>query len=101
MFVTKELIRLIDQDHDHDQAFFWTNFSTVLMTPTATVLFMSLTANLPRGGKLVKDSTHIGLVGFKVTIAQSPVLMNLGSFSSSAPDLLSILFWIFSNLQAI
>lgn len=25
-------------------------FSTALMTPTATVCFMSLTANLPRGG---------------------------------------------------
>merc|ERR1711981_888048 len=89
---------LVEMVHHH---FPITKGATVLMTPTATVLFISRTANLPRGGKSVKDSTHMGLVGFKVTIAQSPVLMNLGSFSSSAPDLLSILFWIFSNLQAI
>jgi len=68
---------------DHDDHFFYTKGLTVLMTPTATVLFMSLTANLPRGGKSVKDSTHMALVGFRVTMAQSPVLMNLGSFSIS------------------
>jgi hypothetical protein len=38
-------------------------FSTCLMTPTATVYFMSLTANLPNGEYSAKFSTHIGLVG--------------------------------------
>jgi len=34
--------------------------STILMTPTATVYFISLTANLPKGGYSEKTSTHIG-----------------------------------------
>jgi hypothetical protein len=71
------------------------------MTPTATVCFMSLTANLPRGGYSEKTSQHIGLVGVKVIIAASLVLTNFGSFSNSLPDLLSILVCKVSNLQAI
>jgi len=39
-----------------------------LITPTATVCFMSLTANLPRGGYSEKTSTHIGLVGTMLTM---------------------------------
>jgi len=34
--------------------------STPLMTPTATVYFMSLTANLPKGGYSAKASTAMG-----------------------------------------
>jgi len=72
-----------------------------LMTPTATVCFMSLTANLPRGGYSENTSQHIGLDGTKVIIAASLVLTDFGSFSNSLPDLLSILVWRTSNLQAI
>jgi len=72
-----------------------------LITPTATVYFISLTANLPRGGYSEKTSQHIGLDGFKVTIAASLVFTDFGSFSNSFPDLLSILEWRVSNLQAI
>jgi len=72
-----------------------------LMTPTATVYFMSLTANLPKGGYSEKTSQHIDLVGFKVDIQASPALTNFGSASNSLPVLLSILEWIVSNLQAI
>jgi len=43
----------------------------------------------------------MGLVGIKVTIAASLVLTHFGSFSSSFPDLLSILEWSSENLQAI
>ena len=71
------------------------------MTPTATVYFISLTANLPNGGYSENISTHIGLVGTKVTIAASPVLMNFGSSSITAPFLLSILALISANLHAI
>jgi len=71
------------------------------MTPTATVYFMSLTANLPRGGYSEKTSHDIGLDGIKVTIAASLVFTNFGSSSSTFPDLLSILVWISENLQAI
>jgi hypothetical protein len=61
------------------------------MTPTATVCFISQTANLPSGAYSEKTSQHIGLVGIKVIIAASLVLTNFGSFSNSFPDLLSIL----------
>jgi hypothetical protein len=71
------------------------------MTPTATVYFMSLTANLPRGGNSEKTSQLIGLVGSIVTIAASPDLMNFGNSSSTTPVLLSILLTISLNLQAI
>jgi len=71
------------------------------MTPTATVCFISLTANLPSGGYSEKTSTHICLLGIKITIAASPVLMNFGSSSRTTPVLLSILDLISANLQAI
>lgn len=59
-----------------------TSFLTVdLMTPTATVFFMSLTANLPNGGYSEKDSTHIGLVGLNLMMAESPFLTALGASS--------------------
>jgi len=76
-------------------------FSTPLMTPTATVCFISLTANLPSGGYSAKTSTHIGFDGTKVIIAASPVLTNFGSSSRTTPVLLSILLLISANLQAI
>jgi len=43
-------------DHSH---FFLVEsfFSTPFMTPTATVYFISLTANLPNGGYSAKTST--------------------------------------------
>ena len=71
------------------------------MTPTATVYFISLTANLPRGGYSLKISTHNGLVGVKVTKQASPVLTNFGNSSNSFPVLLSILLLISENLHAI
>lgn len=66
-------------------------FSTDLITPTATVYFISLTANLPSGGYSEKTSTAIGLVGINLTIAESPDLINLGSSSITFAVLLSIL----------
>ena len=65
--------------------------STSLMTPTATVCFISLTANLPSGGNSWNFSTHIGLVGAIMTIAESPCLMAFGKSSVDLPVLLSIL----------
>merc|ERR1711939_241913 len=76
-------------------------FSTSLMTPTATVCFISLTANLPRGGNSEKASTTIGLDGVILTIPASPDLMDFGNSSMIAPVLLSILFSISANLHAI
>jgi len=73
----------------------------LLITPTATVYFISLTANLPRGGYSEKTSQDIGLDGFMVTKQASPVLTNLGISSSSLPVLLSILDMISVNLTAI
>jgi hypothetical protein len=80
------------QDH-----FLASGKATVIITPTATVFFMSLTANLPRGGNSLNDSTHNGLVGQIVMLAESPVLMNFGSDSRTLPVLLSDLFKIFLN----
>jgi len=71
------------------------------MTPTATVCFISLTANLPSGGYSENTSTHIGFDGVKLIIAASPVLMNFGSSSSTTPVLLSIFDLISANLHAI
>jgi len=89
---------LVLVDHDHFLAGFSVlPISTVIITPTATVFFMSLTANLPRGGNSLNDSTHNGLVGKRVTLAESPVLMNFGSTSRTLPVLLSDLFKIFLN----
>merc|ERR1711907_526946 len=72
-----------------------------LTTPTATVCFISLTANLPSGGNSEKDSITIGLDGVILTIAASPDLMALGNSSVTLPVLLSILFSISVNLHAI
>jgi len=74
---------------------------TPLITPTATVYFMSLTANLPNGGYSEKTSQHNGFDGVKVIIAASPDLMNFGSSSRTAPFLLSIFDLISANLHAI
>jgi len=71
------------------------------MTPTATVYFMSLTANLPSGGNSLNDSTTIGLDGIILTIAASPDLIDFGNSSVTLPVLLSILFSISANLQAM
>lgn len=72
-----------------------------LITPTATVYFISLTANLPKGGYSVKTSQDIALVGIIVTIAASLDFKNLGSSSITLPVLLSILVCNSLNLQAI
>jgi hypothetical protein len=71
------------------------------MTPTATVYFISLTANLPSGGYSENTSTHIGFVGINFIIAASPDFKNFGSSSITFPVLLSIFDIIFSNLHAI
>ena len=56
-----------------------TSFGSIdLITPTATVCLMSRTANLPRGGKSEKASTHMGLLGISSTIPASPDLINFG-----------------------
>lgn len=60
-----------------------------LITPTATVCFMSLTANLPKGGYSEKLSQHMGFEGLKMMMAESPFLMNLGVYSVALPVLLS------------
>ena len=41
--------------------------------------------HLPRGGKSVKGSTHMGLLGVSLTMAASPDLMNLGLSSTDLP----------------
>jgi len=61
-----------------------------LMTPTATVYFISLTANLPRGGYSANTSTHIALVGTILTMQAYPDLTNFGNSSKTLPVLLSI-----------
>jgi hypothetical protein len=81
--------------------FFACFFSVPLITPTATVCFISLTANLPNGGYSAKTSHDIGLVGFNVIIAASPDFTNFGSSYKTLPVLLSILDFISWNLQAI
>jgi len=72
-----------------------------LITPTATVYFISLTANLPRGGYSEKTSQHMGLEGIRTIMAASPVLTNLGSSSNYLPVLLSIFSKMLENLHAI
>lgn len=88
-----------------NQAFFFlvsnSFLVTSLITPTATVYFISLTANLPNGGYSAKVSTHIGFYGIKTTIAASLDLIFFGSSSNTLPDLLSILDKIYSNLHEI
>merc|ERR1719411_1962278 len=80
----------------------WTSLGVVaLMTPTATVCLMSLTANLPRGGNSAKGSTHMGLLGSSFTMAASPDLMNLGASSVDFPVRLSTFSRISANLQAM
>merc|ERR1712159_333725 len=71
------------------------------MTPTATVCLMSLTAKRPRGGYLEKTSTTMGFWGISSIMAQSPDLILEGSSSITVPVLLSILFLILENLQAM
>ena len=66
----------------------------ILITPTATVCFISLTANLPNGGYSENVSQHIGLDGFIRHKAESPFLMNFGSYYMTFPVLLSIFDWI-------
>ena len=74
---------------------------TLLMTPTATVCFMSRTAKRPSGGYSAKDSTHIGLDGVRVTMAASPDLTNLGFSSRVLPERRSHFSWISVNLHAM
>ena len=65
------------------------------------VHFISLMANLPRGGYYLKFSTHIALVGTIWIIPQSFFLKNSGFSSLTFPDLLSIFFKSLLNLEAI
>eukprot|EP00834_Sanchytrium_tribonematis_P007172 NODE_612_length_5407_cov_0.901093.p5 type:complete len:134 gc:universal NODE_612_length_5407_cov_0.901093:885-1286(+) len=62
---------------------------------------MSRTANLPRGGKSLKLSTHIGFCGIILTIAASPDLTNFGLSSIFLPLRLSIFSNNWSNRQAM
>jgi hypothetical protein len=72
-----------------------------LITPTATVYFISLTANLPKGGYSVNTSHDIALVGIKVMMAASFDFNPFGSSSNTLPVLLSIFSCNSANLQAI
>jgi hypothetical protein len=72
-----------------------------LITPTATVYFISLTANLPKGGYSVKASQDIAFYGAKETIAASLDFNPFGSVSINLPVLLSIFSCNSRNLQAI
>merc|ERR1711915_1105631 len=72
-----------------------------LITPTATVCLISLTAKRPRGGYSEKASTHMGLLGTSCTMAASPDLMNLGLASVDLPVRLSTFSLISANLQAM
>eukprot|EP00116_Pleurobrachia_bachei_P011604 sb/3471866/ len=74
---------------------------TLLTTPTATVCFMSRTANRPRGAYSLKVSTTMGLVGFNTHMEASPFFTLLGFSSMIFPDRLSILALISVNLQAM
>lgn len=74
---------------------------TALMTPTATVWRMSRTAKRPRGGNSWNASTHIGLLGTKLTIAASPDLMALGFSSVVLPVRRSHFSLISANLHAM
>merc|ERR1712066_897134 len=76
-------------------------FTVSLVTPTATVCFISLTANLPRGGNSANCSTTIGLDGTILTMAASPDWMCFGNSSVTLPVLLSIFDSISWNLQAM
>jgi len=75
--------------------------SVALMTPTATVYFISLTANLPKGGYSVKTSQDIALVGIKVMMAASLDFNPFGSSSRTLPVLLSIFSCNSANLHAM
>lgn len=77
------------------------DLSTDLMTPTATVCLMSRTANRPRGGYSLYDSTHIGLDGTSLAMQASPDLTNLGLFSRDLPLRRSIFSMSSANLQAM
>jgi len=47
---------------------------------------MSRTAKRPSGGNSEKDSTHIGLLGTRLTIAASPDLIDFGFSSVVLPE---------------
>uniref|UniRef100_A0A1I8H7A8 Protein kinase domain-containing protein n=1 Tax=Macrostomum lignano TaxID=282301 RepID=A0A1I8H7A8_9PLAT len=72
---------------------------TSLMTPTATVCFMSRTAKRPRGGYWAKGSTHMALEGISLIMAASPLFRIFGESSSSLPLRLSIFLRNSLNLQ--
>ncbi|MCL4119616.1 UNVERIFIED_CONTAM: hypothetical protein GTU68_031586 [Idotea baltica] len=71
------------------------------MIPTATVFFMSLTANLPNGGYSENSSQQNGFCGFINTRAESPFLRLSGFSSLTVPVRRSILAFNSSNLQAM
>lgn len=59
------------------------------MTPTATVFFISLIANLPNGGYSAKVSQQNGFNGIILTRAESPFAIEAGFSYLIAPVLLS------------
>lgn len=71
------------------------------MTPTATVLLLSLTANRPNGGYSEKVSQQNAFWGLINTKAESPFFKESGFSSLVVPVLLSILAISSSNLQAM
>merc|ERR1719399_2216264 len=79
----------------------FSTFSTVLMTPTATVCLISRTAKRPRGGYSENDSTHIGFDGTSLTMQASPDFTVFGFSSRTLPERRSILVVISENLHAM
>ena len=72
-----------------------------LTAPAATVVPMSLIANLPSSGKSWNVSIAIGCSGSIRTQAASPVLMNAGFSSVTWPVRGSIFLMSSVNLHAI
>ena len=77
-----------------------TLFSTSRQIPAATVWPMSRMANLPSWGNSLAFSMTIGLEGWILTIAASPVFRNWGFSSLTAPVAGSSFFWSSRKVQA-
>ena len=73
----------------------------MLRTESDTYSVAGFEVDYGGGGYSVKVSTHIGFCRAMRTMAASPFLMNLGSFSISLPERRSILDSISANLHAM
>ena len=73
----------------------------LLMIPTATVRFISLTLNLPKREYSLNGYTHIGFIGLMTISAVSPFFKDFGNSSIGLRVTRSIFAWISWNLQGI